>query len=73
MFAKMSHEEDYRELDFLQNKYQLKIPTTLRPQDKGIEDVEKTDILKKLVPLMPPTRRLFWNSLPVSKTENHQE
>lgn len=57
---KMSHEEeDFTELDFLQNKFQLKIPITLRPQDKGIEEAKKRDIFKKLGPLMPPTRRLF--------------
>ncbi|KAJ4947838.1 hypothetical protein JOQ06_009869 [Pogonophryne albipinna] len=64
MFVKISHEEeDFTELDFLQNKFQLKIPTTLRPQDKGIEEAKKRDILKKFGPLMPPNRRLFWSSL----------
>ncbi|KAI4821747.1 hypothetical protein KUCAC02_007331 [Chaenocephalus aceratus] len=48
MFVKISHEEeDFTELDFLQKKCQLKIPTTLRPQDKGIEEAKKRDILKK--------------------------
>ncbi|KAK5933414.1 hypothetical protein CgunFtcFv8_013899 [Champsocephalus gunnari] len=45
MFVKISHEEeDFTELDFLQKKCQLKIPTTLRPQDKGIEEAKKRDI-----------------------------
>ncbi|KAK5916112.1 hypothetical protein CesoFtcFv8_001641 [Champsocephalus esox] len=70
MFVKISHEEeDFTELDFLQKKCQLKIPTTLRPQDKGIEEAKKRDILKKLGPLMPPNRRLFWSSLHVSNTD----
>ncbi|KAK5915997.1 hypothetical protein CesoFtcFv8_001540 [Champsocephalus esox] len=70
MFVKISHEEeDFTELDFLQKKFQLKIPTTLRPQDKGIEEAKKRDILKKLGPLMPPNRRLFWSCLHVSNTD----
>ncbi|KAK5916171.1 hypothetical protein CesoFtcFv8_001693 [Champsocephalus esox] len=70
MFVKISQEEeDFTELDFLQKKCQLKIPTTLRPQDKGIEEAKKRDILKKLGPLMPPNRRLFWSSLHVSNTD----
>ncbi|KAK5880521.1 hypothetical protein CesoFtcFv8_023541 [Champsocephalus esox] len=64
MFVKISHEEeDFTELDFLQKKCQLKIPTTLRPQDKGIEEAKKRDILKKLGPLMPPNRRLSSGAL----------
>ncbi|KAJ8356413.1 hypothetical protein SKAU_G00192070 [Synaphobranchus kaupii] len=63
--CKLSHEEEFRELDFLQNKFQLQVPTTLRPQDKGVEEAKKRDILQKLCPLMTPTRRLFWSSRPV--------
>lgn len=70
LFVKMSHEEeDFTELDFLLNKFPLTIPTTLRPQDRGIEEDKNRDIIKKLVPLMPPTRRLFWNSLHTSSTD----
>lgn len=70
LFVKMSHEEeDFTELDFLLNKFPLTIPITLRPQDRGIEEDKKRDIINKLVPLMPPTRRLFCNSLPTSSTD----
>lgn len=73
MFVKMSHEEeDFTKLDFLQNTFQLNIPTTLRSQDKGIEEAKKKDILTKLGSLMPPTRRLFWSSLSVSNTDEEQ-
>ncbi|KAJ8369363.1 hypothetical protein SKAU_G00093910 [Synaphobranchus kaupii] len=66
IFVKLSHEEeDFTELDFLQNKFELKVPTTLRPQDKGVQEAKKIDILQKLCPFMPPTRRLFWSYLPV--------
>jgi len=54
MFVKKSHgEEDFIELDFLQKKFNPCIPTTLRPQDSGVEEAKKTEILKNLVPLMP--------------------
>ncbi|CAM4572758.1 unnamed protein product [Leuciscus chuanchicus] len=59
MFVKKSHgEEDFIELDFLQKKFIPCIPTTLRQQDWGVEEAKKTEILKNLVPLMPPTRRI---------------
>lgn len=54
----------FSELDFLQ-KFELKIPTALRPQDRGVEETKKSDIIKNLCPLMPPNRGDFWYSLPV--------
>lgn len=74
MFVKKSHgEEDFIELDFLQKKFNPCIPTTLRPQDWGVEEAKKTEILKNLVPLMPPTRRFFWSSLVVRNLNEVEE
>ncbi len=74
MFVKKSHgEEDFIELDFLQKKFNPSVPTTLRPQDWGVEEAKKTEILKNLVPLMPPTRRFFWSSLLVRNLNEVEE
>ncbi|KAJ8349295.1 hypothetical protein SKAU_G00244250 [Synaphobranchus kaupii] len=67
MYVKRAHgEEDFIECDVLQKKFSLQIPTTLRPEDKGIEEAKKKDIIKTLCPLMPLTRRQFWSSWPVT-------
>lgn len=59
LFYKLSHiETEFTELDFLTKKFSLKVPTLLRPQDKGVEEVKKRDI-NNLCPLMPPNRRMF--------------
>ena len=74
MFVKKSHgEEDFIELDFMQKKFNPCIPTTLRPRDWGVEEAKKTEILKNLVPLMPPTRRFFWSSLAVRNLNEVEE
>lgn len=61
------------ELDFLMKKFSLKVPTLLRPQNRGVEEVKKTDIICNLCPLMPPNRRVFWYSLPVSNVVEDEE
>ncbi|KAG5269081.1 hypothetical protein AALO_G00198090 [Alosa alosa] len=74
MFVKKSHgEEDFIELDFLQKKFTSCVPATLRPQDWGVEEAKKMEILRNLVPLMPPTRRLFWSSLAVRGLNEDEE
>lgn len=66
MYVKTAHgEEDFRELE-------LSIPTTLRAQDQGIEEDLKMNI-KKLVPLMPCTRSIFWSSLAVSSSKDYDD
>ncbi|KAJ8364805.1 hypothetical protein SKAU_G00136360 [Synaphobranchus kaupii] len=74
LFFKLSHADaHFTELDFLQKKFQLKMPTALRPQDRGVEEAKKSDIITKLCPLMPPNRRVFWCSLPVSNIVEDEE
>ncbi|KAG9264186.1 uncharacterized protein LOC111196652 [Astyanax mexicanus] len=68
LFYKLSHvETEFTEMDFLLKKFIPTIPTLLRPQDRGVDEVKKRDIIDKLCPLMPPNRRGFWHSLPVMK------
>lgn len=60
LFYKLSHtENEFMELDFLMKKFSLKVPTLLRPQNRGVEEVKKRDIICNLCPLMPPNRRVF--------------
>ena len=64
MWVKLSHDqEEFTELDFLMKKTTLGIPQQLRPAMKGVGRQKKADILTKLCPLMPPNRRVFWESL----------
>lgn len=66
MWVKTSHRaEEFMEVDFLQKKFNTCIPSTLRSQDLGVEEVKKKGILQNLVPLMPATRSFFWRSLTV--------
>ncbi|KAL2089719.1 hypothetical protein ACEWY4_014407 [Coilia grayii] len=74
MFVKTSHEEeDFTELDFLQKEFKLCIPSALRPQDWGVEEVKKMEILNNLVPLMPPTKSFFWRSLTVRNLSEYKD
>lgn len=74
LFYKLSHtENEFMELDFLMKKFSLKVPTLLRPQNRGVEEVKKRDIICNLCPLMPPNRRVFWYSLPVSNVVEDEE
>ena len=60
--------EEMKELDFLQKKIKNSgIPNPVSRTDcKGISSVKKSDIIEKLVPLMPKSRHHFWKNLTVS-------
>lgn len=74
IFFKCSHgDAHFTELDFLKVKFELKVPSVLRAHDRGIEEAKKTDIVKNLCPFMPPNRRAFWCSLPVSDVVEDEE
>ncbi|XP_063046269.1 uncharacterized protein LOC134459601 [Engraulis encrasicolus] len=63
-FYKLNHDDDkFTECDFLKAKARLEFPSQLRPGDKGVEKGKKMEILSKLVPLMPASRRQFWADL----------
>lgn len=64
MWVKPSHDqEEFTPLDFFKKKFCLGFPKPLRSGDKGVEKGKKEDIIKKLCPLMPPTRQVFWRCL----------
>ncbi|KAL1279358.1 hypothetical protein QQF64_026031 [Cirrhinus molitorella] len=74
MFFKLTHADaHFNELDFLLTRFELKVPSVLRPHDRGIEEAKKNDIIKKLCPFMPLSRRAFWCSLPVSDVVEDEE
>ncbi|XP_063056355.1 uncharacterized protein LOC134450441 isoform X2 [Engraulis encrasicolus] len=74
IFVKTSHEEEnFTELDFLQESFRPCIPNALRAQDRGVEEDSKTDIVRNLVPLMQPTKSLFWTSLPVRNSSDYED
>ncbi|KAL2102709.1 hypothetical protein ACEWY4_001877 [Coilia grayii] len=63
-FYKLEHDaEDFTGCDFLKTKATLDFPPQLRPGDKGVEKEKKREIISKLVPLMPESRRQFWVAL----------
>ncbi|KAF4115101.1 hypothetical protein G5714_002590 [Onychostoma macrolepis] len=46
---------------------------SFHPCNRGVEEVKKRDIICNLCPLMPPNRRVFWYSLPVSNVVEDEE
>jgi len=66
---RLLYKTDYRsdtfeEFDFLKKTFPLTMPTTtLRGNPRGVPECKKAEILQKLCPLMPPTRRAFWSNL----------
>ncbi|KAL7388555.1 hypothetical protein ABVT39_016167 [Epinephelus coioides] len=74
LFFKQSHTEtNFTELDILLKRFELKVPTLLQPQDRGVGEAKKRDIIHNLCPLMPPNRRVFWSSLSVSNVVEVEE
>ena len=64
LFYKKEHnDEHFTELDFLKNRFDLEVPQKLRENGRGIPVAKKADIMSKLCPMMPASRRLFWESL----------
>ena len=61
---KTSHaDDDFQQVDFLKNVFSLDRPPKLRTEGRGIPDAKKTDIVRKLCPMMPASRRSFWENL----------
>lgn len=65
LFYKQQHDDsDFKEFDFMRAKCKLDvIPDTIRESPRGIPDSKKADIVTKLCPLMPASRRVFWEKL----------
>ena len=71
MFVKKRHNDmEFFKFDFLKKNH--KAPTDshafLREEPRGIPPEKKSDIITKLLPLIPTTRHAFWNNL--KTTEN---
>lgn len=63
-------DDEFIELKYLKVNYlkkgSLKKPS-FRTSTRGINKSKQEDIIKKLVPLMPETRRHFWTNLKVAE------
>ena len=71
LYFKTSHDDDeFQSLDFLKKNHSLELPQAQRKGNIGISQQKKTNLVEKLCPLMPQSRRSFWNNLTVS---NHQD
>lgn len=72
MFYSNGYDELYLELNFLQQKMVM-CSTLPSPEIKGkcngITVDKKNNITKNIIPLLPESRRLFWNNLPISVNE----
>ena len=61
---KTSYTGSYQTLDFLKKKFHPAMPNRLlRAEPRGIPSGKKDDIISKLCPLMPASRRVFWQDL----------
>lgn len=65
-------EDAFTELDFLQYSVEKKeFPIFDKVTTcSGIPESKKSNIIKHLLPLMPASRKVFWNSLPVTQDKN---
>jgi hypothetical protein len=54
-------------------KVTLETPSTLRTQDRGIEESKKMEQITKMCPQMPANRRQFWNDLAVNSITEDEE
>ena len=64
---KTSHsvDDEYKSVDFLK-KFNMKIIPSSHSSPRGVPTSKREDIVKKLCPLMPASRRVFWEQLPTN-------
>ena len=66
LFYKYSFSDhQFSTIEYLIPEYKFEIPTLLLPL-RGVNKDKKSEILKMLVPIMPPEFREFWNTIPES-------
>lgn len=68
-YKKDFSEQESKSLSFLKTGYLKKKSVPKPPQrtsDRGVNEIKKSEILKKLLPLMPQNRHAFWLNLPTS-------
>ena len=61
--------EETTELDFLKNNFQLNVPPA-KSVSHGIPKDKKSDIIKKLAPLMENNQKIFWNNIPTGDVKD---
>lgn len=66
LFYKNEFSEKETEIEFLKKTFAIEIEEKARTKPRGIPPMKKSDIISKLLPLMPANRHQFWKSL----TEN---
>ncbi|XP_045457965.1 uncharacterized protein LOC123668235 isoform X2 [Melitaea cinxia] len=60
------YDEQFQELDFLAKKFDIQSIAPVVKEPRGVKSVKKNDIINKLVPMMPESRRAFWHHLPTN-------
>ncbi|XP_045457964.1 uncharacterized protein LOC123668235 isoform X1 [Melitaea cinxia] len=63
---KTRYDEQFQELDFLAKKFDIQSIAPVVKEPRGVKSVKKNDIINKLVPMMPESRRAFWHHLPTN-------
>jgi hypothetical protein len=66
-FKQHSYDNVFNSFDLLKSTASTALPANVKIP-RGIMASKKAEIVKKLVPLMPPSRRTYWLSLAVNKT-----
>ncbi|KAG8198015.1 hypothetical protein JTE90_001855 [Oedothorax gibbosus] len=70
LFYKSNHSDcQLKEFDFLKKNFQPETSLSalpIRPGPRGIPQRKNDDIVQKLCPLMPQTRKIFWESFTVN-------
>ena len=70
MHVKQYHtDSEFAEFDFLMKNHKPSVDyhTPLRTQDRGIPAAKKSDIIAKLLPLIPSNRHNFWQNIATSE------
>ena len=74
LHIKKSHDaQDFHEINFLKKTFRCQMPGQLRDANRGVSQSMKTEILQKLCPLMPETRRRFWEDISVGEHNDDGE
>lgn len=55
--------DDFSEVNILNQKFKLSLPDSCS-SSRGLNSTKKDNIVKQLLPHMPPRKQIFWNNLP---------
>ena len=65
LYYKTSHNGKYISVKFLRDNFDLK-KAEPNSEPRGVDPAKKEQIVTKLVPLMPESRKRFWQNLPTN-------